>query len=78
MSAETCPTVKVKAENDQGYMVINQSDFRESEHELFEPLNSDGAKVMTIGEMREELTARGIDFDPKAKKAELVALLAQE
>jgi hypothetical protein len=30
---------------------------------------------LSIGEIREALTAKGIDFDPKAKKPELLALL---
>lgn len=75
---ETCPTVKVKADNEQGFAIINESDFDEGSQELFEPSDSDGAKVLTIGQMRDALTARGIEFDPKAKKSELVALLAQE
>jgi uncharacterized protein (DUF302 family) len=76
--SQTCPTVKVKSDNELGFVIINQADFKESEHELFDAVNSEGAKVLTIGQMRDELTARGIEFDPKAKKSELAALLAQE
>ena len=35
--------------------------------------NNDGK--LSIGEIRAALTERGIDFDPKAKKADLLALL---
>lgn len=33
---ETCPTTKVKAANEEGFMVINASDFDEKIHTLFE------------------------------------------
>lgn len=32
---DTCDTVRVKADNDQGFVVINASDFNEAQHELF-------------------------------------------
>lgn len=35
----------------------------------------DEAKPLTVAELREELTARAIEFDPAAKKADLQALL---
>lgn len=31
------PTVKVRAKNSDGYTVINESDFDEKKHELFDP-----------------------------------------
>jgi hypothetical protein len=34
--ADTCPTVRVKAANDQGFMVINEDDFDASVHSLHE------------------------------------------
>lgn len=30
-----CPTVKVKCDNDQGFYIINESDFNKENHELF-------------------------------------------
>jgi len=30
-----CPTVKIKADNDDGFSILNESDFDESKHELF-------------------------------------------
>lgn len=36
---------------------------------------ADAAKPLTVAELREELTARAIEFDPAAKKADLQALL---
>lgn len=31
----TCPTMKVKADNEQGFMVINEHDFDKTKHEKF-------------------------------------------
>lgn len=30
------PTVRIKADNEEGYIVINESDYDELEHELFD------------------------------------------
>jgi hypothetical protein len=35
------PTVKIKAENEQGYIIINEDDFVEGEHELFDEAPKD-------------------------------------
>ena len=74
--AETCPTVRVKTDaNESGFHVINEADFDPDLHTLF------GEDVMTIdtpmniAQMREILNAKGISFDPSAKKADLRALL---
>jgi hypothetical protein len=71
------PTIRIKSEpsedNPLGFIVINESDFDADKHELFdaEPV----AKPLGIAELRDTLTARGIEFDPTAKKADLQALL---
>lgn len=36
MSNETCPTVKVKEDNEDGFVVINEADFDPKVHDLFE------------------------------------------
>ena len=33
---ETCPVVKVKSENDEGYMLINESDYDKDVHTIFD------------------------------------------
>lgn len=33
----TCPTVRVTADNEHGFIVINESDFDPHEHEHFDP-----------------------------------------
>ena len=48
-----------------------------AKQEQVEVADTNGDGKLSIGEIREVLTARGIQFDPKAKKAELAALLAQ-
>ena len=75
--SQTCPTVKVKSDAaEQGFIVINEADFVDDLHELFDPADSSGDRVQTIGQVRDALTARGIEFDPKGRKADLAALLA--
>jgi hypothetical protein len=41
-----CPVVKVKFDNEQGYYLLNESDFDESKHELFiEPSKTKPSKT---------------------------------
>lgn len=35
MSNETCPTVRIKADNEQGFSILNESDFDAGVHELY-------------------------------------------
>lgn len=46
-----------------------------AKQEQADPADTNGDGKLSIGEIREALTARGVEFDPKAKKAELLALL---
>lgn len=73
---ESCKTIKIKPSHEsQGdYVLINESDFDASKHELFE-VDPEGAKKATVAELREALTAKGIEIPEGAKKAELQALL---
>lgn len=34
--SEMCQTVKIKSKNEAGYVVINESDFNEEKHKLYE------------------------------------------
>lgn len=80
--SETCETVKVKTpvsdDNPSGYIVINKSDVTDS-HELFDADDPEGAKKasegLTVTEIKEALTAKGIAIPEGAKKADLQALL---
>ena len=65
-------TVNIKADNDAGFRVINKDDFDETQDALFD----DGAKVQTVAEIRDALTAKGIEIPEGAKKADLLALLS--
>jgi hypothetical protein len=73
--SNSCPTVKVKFDNEQGFFVINEADFDPAVHERFdadEALNSEG---LTVAELKEALTAKGVAIPGDAKKADLRALL---
>ena len=55
-----------------GFVVINESDFDEKVHELYvEPQ----AGALKVAELKALLDAKGIKYEPTAKKAELQALL---
>lgn len=59
MSSDTCPTVVVKAENEGGCMIINESDFDDTIHELFDEAVSIEPPIeeWLASLSREELTA---------------------
>lgn len=40
-----CPTVKVKCDNEQGFMIINESDFNKNKHKLFSEDNQSSKKL---------------------------------
>lgn len=69
-----CPVVRIKYDNQEGFCEINESDFDAAKHELFDA-DLEGAKKATVAELREALTAKGIEIPEGAKKAELQALL---
>lgn len=75
------PTVKVKTDatdNEHGFYVINEADFDPAVHELFKEVDEagdSGLSKMTVAELKDALTAKGIAFPDNAKKADLVALL---
>lgn len=66
-----CPTVTVKADNEIGCMVINESDFDAAVHQLFDAPE----KSMTKAELQAALTEKGVDHKPAMSKAELQAML---
>lgn len=53
---DTCPTVKVKTDNEDGFMIINESDFDETKHELFTEL-SESVISPTTGDAKVGTTA---------------------
>lgn len=36
--SDSCPTVKVKFDNDEGFIIINESDFDKVKYKLFEDI----------------------------------------
>lgn len=69
-------TLKVKpwGEGQGDFVVINEVDFDPDLHELLSEAEKPG-KAPGIDDIRAALTARNIQFDPKAKKPELQKLL---
>ncbi|MFZ6655932.1 HeH/LEM domain-containing protein [Undibacterium sp. TJN19] len=79
--SNTCPTVKVVAEvtedNPLGFIVINESDLTENQQIFVEEGDAgltDNAK-MTVPQIKDALTAAGIEFDSTANKGALLLLL---
>ncbi|MBT2333618.1 hypothetical protein J7E49_06835 [Variovorax paradoxus] len=72
-------TIKIKPSHEsQGdFVLINEEDFDPSKHVLLDGAAPDagGEKAMTAAELKEALTAKGIDFKGNASKADLQALL---
>jgi hypothetical protein len=69
-------TVKIMPSHEsQGdFVVINESDFDPKKHGLYVE-GSAAQKDRTVAQLKEELTAKGIEFEATAKKADLIALL---
>jgi len=72
-------TVQIKSthpESQGPFVIIDEADFIEGQHELYvegEPDDGD----LTVPEIKEKLTAAGIEFPANAKKSDLLALLSQ-
>ncbi|MFZ6773034.1 HeH/LEM domain-containing protein [Undibacterium sp. SXout7W] len=71
-------TVKVKAwAASQGdFVLINKDEFDQDKHELFDDAGAKKADL-NVNQLKEELTAKGIEIPEGAKKADLVSLLEQ-
>ena len=71
-------TVKVKAwAAEQGdFVLINKDDFDPEKHEFFEDAGAKKADL-NVNQLKEALTAKGIEIPEGAKKADLVSLLEQ-
>lgn len=74
---QTCPTIKVKSDGEQGFTIINESDFDKEVHEPFDaaPVDANGDGVTAAAELRFALDAKGIPHKKKDNKAALQALL---
>ena len=60
----------------QGYCIIDAK-YRPVDEQQDAPPPAGTPKQMKVDELRAELAARGIEFDEKAKKDELLVLLEQ-
>ena len=73
---ETCPVVKVVADNEQGYMLINESDFDENLHEKYDAENSDKTNLkLNKAEIVAKLVELNITHDVSLKKDDLLNIL---
>lgn len=78
--SQVLETVKVKTnvpDNEQGYYLLNKSDFIEGQHELFVEGSdaSNKPEDLTATQIKEQLKAKGIEFKGNASRTELLALL---
>ena len=69
------PTAKIECpvteDNPQGFYIVNEEDVTPDMKRFVE---EDKCAKMTVDQLKETLTAAGIDIPEGAKKAELVAL----
>lgn len=70
MSNDSCPTVNVVADNEQGFMIINESDFNAEVHKIF------GAE--DVAASAEKVTAAQKKAQDKADKAAAEAQAAAD
>lgn len=75
----TCPTVQIVASDpDQGaFVVINEEDFDQDVHTLYAEPGAEpeaGPEGLTKTEIIADLEAMGVDYNPRAPKASLLAL----
>lgn len=74
----SCPTVKVKCDNEQGFYIINESDFDEKNHNLFVESDSEEIKKGSKAWYGAKLTDKGIEFDVDAPVKKLKELLKED
>ena len=71
------PTAAIQCPGHQ-FVEINAADFDPALHTLYsEGAEADSDKSLKIGDIRAALIAKGVQFDPAAKKADLLQLLSQ-
>jgi hypothetical protein len=73
--SETCEVVKIKADNEQGFVIINKSDLKDEADLFVAGENSTSApKEGSKAWLAKQLEDAGIEFEPGASKADLQAL----
>jgi hypothetical protein len=77
--SQICPTVAVKADNDDGYMIINESDVTKDHvvigAEAPAPKEPDVPTPGSKADLQAQLTALNIEFETDANKPALQKLL---
>lgn len=70
--------IKIKSthpESQGDFVLIEEEDFDAERHEIYDPEGAKKAEKATVAELRDALTAKGIEIPEGAKKADLQALL---
>ncbi len=65
----------VKIQHEDGFAIINESDFNESKHVLLDSADTNGDGRVTVKELKAALDDLSIEYPKGAKKAELETLL---
>lgn len=70
-------TIQVKpwGEGQGDFVLINEEDFNPEFHALLDAAEPGKVKALSVDELRDALTEKGIEFPAGAKKPELKALL---
>jgi len=69
-------TVRVKFDNEHGYLTINKSDMTDDHTIWTEDVASDEPKEGSVPWLKAQLKEKGVDLDGSELKADLVTLLA--
>lgn len=73
MSHDTCDVVKIKADNEQGYVVINASAFNADKgHEAYDPDRPDSVEVLGVNlslTVEDDLTGIKVPVTRRFKKS---------
>lgn len=73
---QTCPTIKVKSDGEQGFTIINESDFDKEVHEPFDaaPVDANGDGVTAAAELRFALDAKGIPHKKERQQSRVASI----
>lgn len=77
--AGTCATIRVVADNEEGYAIINAHDYDENIHEMLDESGTGGTGInygkMTVAELTAACAEHNLDIPAGSRKGDLIALL---
>lgn len=77
MSHGTCPTVRIAEKNEQGFIIINESDYDPEKHTLFVESEAEKPKPLTKKEQK-DLEAATVAAAERAAAEAKAAVAAQQ